>query len=157
MAIPHILLVKAIKVAVEFHGTQTDKIGCLYIEHPLAVMNRVSYSDNDVKAVAVLHDILEDTSCSAEDLSFLPKNLVDTILLLTKYSSEETYAKYISRIIKSGNEIAQQVKLADIAHNLSRLHRIKDEKTKKRLKKKYEPAIKRIIEVIDERISKLPQ
>jgi (p)ppGpp synthase/HD superfamily hydrolase len=157
MAIPNILLVKSIKVAVEFHGTQTDKSGNLYIEHPLAVMERVRESSNDHKAIAVLHDILEDTSCSVEDLSFLPKKLVDTILLLTKFSSEETYAKYIDRIIESENEIAIQVKLADIAHNMSRMHKLKDEATKKRLKKKYEPAIKRIITVIDERISKLPQ
>jgi (p)ppGpp synthase/HD superfamily hydrolase len=145
MSIPNIMLVKAIRTAVDMHGTQTDKSGNLYVEHPLAVMERMHRKGNGHKIVAVLHDVLEDTSCSVEDLNFLPQELIDTISLLTKFSSEETYGHYIDRILNSGNEMAIEVKLADLSHNYYRLAFLKDEKTRKRLHKKYAPAIKKLL------------
>ena len=57
---------KALQIAARAHEGQKDKDGQPYILHPLRVMNAVE--DEPVKVVAVLHDVIEDTSVTADDL-----------------------------------------------------------------------------------------
>ncbi len=107
------LLDTAILVAYTAHHGQTDNSGIPYIEHPKKV---ASFLDNEEdKIIAMLHDVIEDTFLTEEDLRpVFGDKIVDIVVLLTKVKGED-YFDYINRI--KGNEIATRVKLADIKHN----------------------------------------
>ncbi len=104
------------KIAREGHIGQKRPIGGKdYITHPEAVTN--SFDDNELKIVAWLHDILEDTKLQPEDLEKegIPRNLVQSIVCLTR-EKDQNYKDYILQI--SEDEIATKVKIADLKHNL---------------------------------------
>ena len=113
----------AMKIAVTNHYGQKDKGSKPYILHLIHVMNNVE--GLDVKIVAILHDILEDTNITKDDLlnHGFSEFLVDTICLLTKPKQQE-YMTYIKNVSK--NMIAKKVKMADLKHNmdLTRLENI---------------------------------
>lgn len=125
----------AIKIASENHYGQKDKASDPYILHLIHVMNNVD--ELDAKIVAVLHDILEDTDITKEDLFEygFSKNIVYAIELLTKPKKQE-YMTYIKNL--SENSIARKVKLVDLKHNmdLTRLENI-TEKDLKRVEKYF--------------------
>ncbi|MBO5425125.1 MAG: HD domain-containing protein [Lachnospiraceae bacterium] len=107
------LLDTAILVAYTAHHGQTDNSGIPYIEHPKKVASFLD-SEED-KIIAMLHDVIEDTFLTEEDLRpVFGDKIVDIVVLLTKVKGED-YFDYINRI--KGNEIATRVKLADIKHN----------------------------------------
>ena len=114
------LINKAKELATLHHKGQTDKAGKPYIQHPLRLMEAVN-STNE-KIVAVLHDIVEDTDVSFDDLQAegFNKTVIDAIKCVTKIDGEN-YEDFIERI--SHNRLATTVKLADLADNmdLSRL------------------------------------
>ena len=105
----------ALKIAVEAHEGQTDKLGNPYILHPLAVASKLD--DIELKAAALLHDTIEDTSVTKETLleAGIPQSVVDIITTLT-HDKTTPYEDYIRGIAK--NPKAKQVKLADLSHNL---------------------------------------
>lgn len=109
------LLEKAIMIAAEAHAGQIDKGGQTYILHPLAVMSRVS--STDAKIVAVLHDVIEDTPITVEDLKKegFPIHIREAILAVTR-TEDESYETFIERIAQ--NELAVEVKLADLEENM---------------------------------------
>ncbi len=119
---------KALEIATEAHSGQLDKAGEDYIQHPLYVASLVATEKE--KAVALLHDVIEDSSITKEDLllSGIDPEVVEAVLILTKQPSD-SYQSYLERV--KGNELARIVKLADLTHNsnLSRLKKItkKDE------------------------------
>jgi len=134
-----ILVSKAVEIAARAHAGQTDKAGNPYIEHPLRVMLKVT---GDVaKAAAALHDVLEDTDLTAEDLRAedIPEEVIEIVELLTKVPGEE-YEKQVRRALK--NPIAKKVKKADVQDNSStkRLKALNKE-TQERLRKKYALAL----------------
>lgn len=107
------LLDTAMLVAYTAHHGQTDNSGIPYIEHPKKVASFLD-SEED-KIIAMLHDVIEDTFLTEEDLRpVFGDKIVDIVVLLTKVKGED-YFDYINRI--KGNEIATRVKLADIKHN----------------------------------------
>jgi len=120
------ILEKAIQIAVNAHFGQKDKAGSPYILHPLRVMQSVE--SLDAKVVAILHDVVEDTDVTFDDLinKGIPKHLVITLRLLT-HTDKLTYEDYIARIAE--NPLAVKVKLADLKDNmdLSRLKKFEDE------------------------------
>lgn len=128
----------AIRIAVNAHFGQLDKGGEPYIFHPLRLMGSVSTIEE--KIVAVLHDVVEDSSYSFSDLekSGIPEVCIDVLKLLT-HDKDVPYMDYIKEI--ATNSIAKAVKLADLRDNsdLSRL-KVITEKDKERLKK-YQLAI----------------
>lgn len=138
---------KAVALATKLHTGQTDKAGKDYIDHPLRVMRTVQSLgyDDDVAVAAVLHDTVEDTELTIDDVrqQFGPR-VADTVALLSKNEGEQ-YAAFIDRIIASGNVDAMRVKLADLTDNMdvSRLGREPDEWDKKRLNR-YELAFKKL-------------
>lgn len=115
-------LEKAINLSVEKHKGQTDKGGMPYILHPLYVMNKMDTETE--KIVAVLHDIIEDTDLTFDDLKNIgfSNEVLNSLECLTR-RNEEDYFSYIDRI--KLNPIAVKVKLADLEHNMD-LRRIKD-------------------------------
>lgn len=112
---------RAYALAKKAHLGQKDKGGNDYIEHPKAV---ASMMDTDIeKAVAYLHDVVEDTKISFDDLKKygFPNQIIEALKALTKQKNE-SYDVYIDRVIR--NPIAKKVKLADMKHN-SDITRIK--------------------------------
>ncbi|MBB4035449.1 (p)ppGpp synthase/HD superfamily hydrolase [Dysgonomonas hofstadii] len=78
------ILEKAIQIAVNAHFGQTDKAGAPYIFHPLRGMSYVSTSEEWI--VAVLHDVVEDTDVTFENLidAGIPKHLILILRVLTR-------------------------------------------------------------------------
>ena len=132
------MLELALSIATEAHRGQFDKAGIDYIEHPIYVASQVDTEEE--KAVALLHDVIEDSPVSAEELlqAGLPETVVTAVQVLTK-KKEQDYQTYLETVKK--NPLARVVKLADLKHNsdLSRLSSI-TEKDRERLKK-YKKAI----------------
>jgi (p)ppGpp synthase/HD superfamily hydrolase len=111
---------KALQIAARAHEGQKDKEGLPYILHPLRVMARVEGSDAQI--VAVLHDVIEDTAVTADDLraAGFGAAVVDAVLCVT-HRKHESYADYVVRC--KANPVARQVKLADLEDN-HRLDRV---------------------------------
>ena len=128
----------ALSIAKKAHEEQYDKAGVAYIKHPLFVASLVDTKEE--KAVALLHDVLEDSPYTAEELILagLPETVVTAVQVLTKKKGQD-YQQYLE-LVKS-NPIARCVKLADLKHNsdLSRLATI-TEKDMERFEK-YKKAI----------------
>lgn len=111
----------ALQIAQKAHAGQVDKAGKDYILHPMTV---ASYMDTDTeKAIAYLHDVLEDTDVTVDALrKIFPNEIVDTLITLT-HRKDESYFEYIQRVSKS--KLAKKVKVADLLHNLD-ITRIKE-------------------------------
>lgn len=135
----------AVTIACDAHKGQKDKGGNDYLKHPLHVahMCKLKGYSNEVQMAAVLHDVVEDSHYTFEDLIArgIPESVLDALKLLTHvkdqdfivkvtdlkikegwietiaktYAKEQEYYKYVSDI--STNEVAKLVKLEDLAHN----------------------------------------
>lgn len=127
------LLEKAISIAVQSHTGQTDKSGKPYILHVLRVM--MKGKTNDERICGVLHDLVEDTDWTFEQLKEegFPQHIIDALELVTKKEKED-YSDFIERI--SHNNLAIAVKLNDLEDNMdvSRLNKV-TEKDAERLSK----------------------
>jgi GTP diphosphokinase / guanosine-3',5'-bis(diphosphate) 3'-diphosphatase len=107
-------LERAIAIAAEAHAGQTDKAGEHYILHPLRVMLSM---DTDVeRIVAVLHDVVEDSGITLEDLrkEGFAEDAVAAIDALTQRDGE---SKMDAAARAKANPLALRVKLADNADN----------------------------------------
>lgn len=102
-------------VASNFRGVR-DKSGAPYVLHCLRVMAGVD--SMEAKIVAVMHDLVEDTPVTIDDLR--QRGFAETVLkaveLVTHHESD-SYADYVVQI--KANAIAREVKLADLRDNLN--------------------------------------
>lgn len=109
------------EIAKAAHGEQTDQIGDPYWMHLYAVNNLLpTDATEDERRVALLHDVLEDTTLTAADLTALgfSDEVVKAVELLTKPRDRHgTYFEWIRSIADSGNRMAIRVKVADNTHN----------------------------------------
>ncbi len=107
-------LQRAIEIAVEAHKGQVRKNGSPYILHPLRLMLAVDSPDEQI--VAVLHDVVEDTSVTFEHLEHegFSRRVLDALKLVT-HDDESPYEDYIAAI--KANPTARAVKLADLRDN----------------------------------------
>lgn len=135
------LMNKAIIYASTAHLTQVDKNGENYILHPLRVM--LSVNSVISKIVAVLHDVIEDSTDPDKEISYIgrtfPSIVLESLLLLT-HKKHEPYMEYLTKIKEAKSELRDiviEVKLADISDNMNRLHLIKDFDTSAKLHVKY--------------------
>ena len=104
---------KAMRFAYDAHHGQLDYSGVPYIFHAYEVASAVQ-SETAVCA-ALLHDVVEDTSVTLEDLKQeFPYEIVEVVRLLT-HDKNEDYIEYLDKIRR--NPTALTVKFADIAHN----------------------------------------
>ena len=110
------MLERAIQIALEAHTGQLDKGGSPYILHPLRVMMSVDLELE--KIVAVLHDVVEDSNWTFEDLlaEGFSIEVIEALQSVTKESPDEDYDLFIQRAIH--NPIGRKVKLADLRDNL---------------------------------------
>lgn len=107
------LTAKAMRIAYAAHHGQVDKRGIPYIFHPMHLAEQME--DEISCCVALLHDTVEDTAITFEDLEKdFPSAVTDALKLLT-HRKDTPYFDYV-RAVKS-NPVAVKVKLADIAHN----------------------------------------
>jgi (p)ppGpp synthase/HD superfamily hydrolase len=135
----------AVSIACEAHKGQKDKGGHDYLKHPLHLAHKCKSKglSNETQITAVLHDVVEDSDITFDDLIArgIPESVLDALKLLTHvrdedfikrvtvlrvndgwletiavaHAREQEYYRYISRI--ATNEIAKAVKLEDLTHN----------------------------------------
>jgi hypothetical protein len=105
---------KAIKIAFEAHAGQLDRSGLPYVLHPIHVAEQMK--DEDTCVVALLHDVIEDTDMTLEDLrtyGFTEAQL-EGVRLMTRLEDED-YFDYVRNL--KDNPIARAVKIEDLKHN----------------------------------------
>jgi (p)ppGpp synthase/HD superfamily hydrolase len=116
---------KAMKLCFDAHKEQKDKSGLPYVFHPFHLAEQMKTEETTV--AALLHDVIEDTNYTFEDLTEMgfSESVIDALRLLT-HDDDTEYMEYVSKI--KFNAIAKAVKLADLRHNsdLSRLDFIDD-------------------------------
>ena len=129
---------KAMQLCYRAHRDQVDKSGIPYVFHPIHLAEQMT--DEDTTVVALLHDVVEDTHYTLEDLASMgfSRQVLDAIGLMT-HADGVPYMDYVAKIKE--NPIARAVKLADLRHNsdLTRLDTV-DDKAKARAQK-YAQAI----------------
>ena len=134
---------KAMLLCYEAHRGQTDKSGVPYVFHPIHLAEQMR--DEDTTVTALLHDVIEDTVYTFDDLVKMDfsENVITALKLLT-HDKSVPYMEYVAKIKE--NPVAKAVKLADLAHNsdLSRLNSV-DDKVRSRIQK-YEAAKKLLLE-----------
>ena len=129
---------KAMKLCFMAHRDQTDKSGLPYVFHPFHVAEQMP--DEKTTVAALLHDVVEDTPFTLQDLREMgfDEDVLEALALLT-HPEGVPYMDYVARI--RDNEIARTVKLADLRHNsdLTRLDQITEAAVKRA--EKYAAAI----------------
>ena len=113
----------ALKLCFEAHKDQTDKSGLPYVFHPFHLAEQMP--DEKTTVVALLHDVIEDTDYTLDDLKNMgySDDILSAIVLMTN-DDGVPYMEYVALIKKS--PIAKMVKLADLRHNsnMSRLDKV---------------------------------
>lgn len=122
------MLDRAIALAADSFKGRFDKAGKPYILHCLAVMNQMPQDDEELMAIAVLHDVVEDTKITFDDLAKqgFSRRVISALQLLT-HNQETSYDAYIRALALSPD--AKRVKIADLRHN-SDITRMKGLETK---------------------------
>ena len=132
---PSKILAYALQLAAKHHRDQTDKAGRPYFLHTLKVMHYLRSDDDELNAIAVLHDIVEDTPVTYHLLVGygMSDRVIDGVRAMTKQPGQ-TPEEYLAQIL--ANPDAIRVKMADLRHN-SDIRRLKGvtEKDIKRIEK----------------------
>ena len=125
-------------MAFDAHKEQVDKTGMPYIFHPFHLAEQMD--DEETVCIALLHDVVEDTEITLNDLRVqgFSNRIIDALSLLT-HGDDVEYLEYVEKI--KSNSLATKVKLADLQHNsdTTRLD-IMDDNVKQRIEK-YAKAI----------------
>lgn len=129
---------KAMNIAYNAHMNQFDKAGVPYIYHPTHLAEQMDTETECI--VALLHDVVEDTEVTFQELEKdFSKEVIESIRLLT-HGDDVNYMEYIKEL--SQNPIAKKVKIADLLHNSdeTRLEKItiKDVARREKYKKALE-------------------
>lgn len=111
-------LANAYKLAATLFVNQVDKSGEPYFSHCISVMNNLRSNDEELKIIAILHDVVEDTRYTFEMLEMegYSSRVLAALRLLT-HNKETPYEDYIRNIVDGMNEDARRVKLADLEDN----------------------------------------
>ena len=134
-----VLTNKAMRIAYSAHHGQADYNGIPYIFHPIHLAEQME--DEISCCAALLHDVVEDTAVTMEDLSReFPEEVMAVLRLLT-HEEGVPYFDYVRKI--KANPIAVRIKLADIAHNSDQTRCVGSDLTEQQLaywREKYEKA-----------------
>ena len=130
---------KAMNIAYDAHHGQMDYNGIPYIFHPIHLAEQME--DELSCCAALLHDVVEDTDMTMEQLAEeFPTEVIDILKLLT-HEKDVDYFDYVRAIKK--NPVAVKVKLADLDHNSDQSRCIGSGLTEERLaywRQKYQKA-----------------
>ena len=134
---------KAINLMFEAHKEQRDKSGLPYVFHPFHVAEQME--DETTTVVALLHDIVEDTDCTPDDLRRMgfSEEVCEAIDLMT-HREGVPYMEYVKRI--KTNPVAVKVKLADLRHNSDLTRMEKPTERDKQRAEKYREAIRLLLD-----------
>ena len=127
----------AMKLCFDAHKEQVDQSGMPYVFHPFHVAEQMH--DENTTIVALLHDVVEDTEYTLDDLRKLGFNseVLEALALLT-HDPDVPYMEYLAGIKE--NPLAKTVKLADIAHNADQTRLDGDDPRAEYWEKKYTAA-----------------
>ena len=124
------------------HEGQTRWNGDPYITHPIRVSESKWINNEDCRIAAILHDVLEDTACTEEEITTKFGHYISSLVWRLTHFKDEKYVDYIVRVSKEEGSI--RVKLADLEDNMQDLR-------KGSMKDKYEFAhfylIKQLIDI----------
>ena len=112
----------SIEIMRRAHEGQMDKCRRPYYLHPLRVAMRLIHCTPAERHAALLHDVVEDTLVTMEDLRAMGygDEVLGLVDLLTRRKPDgESHNQYIERIVQSRNVQALRVKLADLYDNMS--------------------------------------
>lgn len=116
---------KALLLSFNAHKNQVDKSGMPYVYHPFHLAEQMN--TEETVTVALLHDVVEDTDYTIEDIAAMgfPRSVTDALTLMT-HDKAVAYMDYVAKI--KTNPIAKAVKLADLRHNsdITRLDTVDD-------------------------------
>lgn len=137
-------LAKAIEVAVSAHSGQTRLDGSPYILHPLRLMFQVE--GELLQMAAVLHDVIEDTKWTVEDLrqEGFDNILLEALDCLTRQDGE-SYKEFIDRL--ASNPVARAVKIADLEDNMNLKQLARVTETDLKRTAKYHKHWKRLVAI----------
>jgi RelA/SpoT family (p)ppGpp synthetase len=153
------LLNRAYVFSVNAHGTQKRASGDPYFSHPIEVAGILTdlHLDDETIATAILHDTIEDTVATPEDIKRLfgenVARMVDGVTKLSKIeaqSESERAAENLRKFLLAMSDDIRVllVKLADRLHNMRTLHYIKSEEKRRRIAREtmdiYAPLAERI-------------
>lgn len=147
-------LAGAEKLAEWAHDGQTDKLGVPYIEHVRAVARGLEPLNNDLGIAGFLHDIVEDTAATFEDLEMwrVPPRALRAIQAVTNdplpktATADERFEAYEKKLHDIATDRdATLVKIADNAHNtlpdrVVALEKTVSEEKRDRMARKYQRA-----------------
>ena len=130
---------EAMRLAYRAHHGQFDYNGIPYILHPIHLAEQM---DDEISCcVALLHDVVEDTDVTLDELkAIFPPEVTDAVALMT-HRDDVDYFDYVRQIKE--NPVARKVKLADLAHNSDQSRCIGSDLSEERLlwwERKYEKA-----------------
>lgn len=138
------MIKKAMKICFEQHKNQIDKSGIPYVFHPIHIAEQMK--DEDSIIVALLHDVIEDTNLTLNDLARYGFNqeVLNALKCMT-HDKSISYFDYIKGI--GENSIARKVKIADLQHNsnLARLEKITSDDLKRM--EKYKKSLNYLIDI----------
>jgi GTP diphosphokinase / guanosine-3',5'-bis(diphosphate) 3'-diphosphatase len=153
------LLNRAYVFSMQKHGSQMRASGDPYYSHPIEVAGILTelHLDDETIITAILHDTIEDTLTTAEEIERLfganIARLVDGVTKLSKIeamSDNQRAAENLRKFLLATSDDLRVllVKLADRLHNMRTLHFIKDESKRRRIAKEtmdiYAPLAERI-------------
>ena len=144
------LIFKSLEIVTRLFEDKVDKGGLPYSIHLLKVYGGVD--DYLEKVCALLHDVVEDTEVTFEDLREFgySDEVIEILELLTKPKGAD-YQRYIDKIVASDNVHAMNIKLSDLRHNMD-IKRIKNPTVNdyERVNKRYAPAYEKIQNKLNE-------
>lgn len=110
------LLGKVLVLATNAHEGQFDRGKNPYILHPLKVMHYLKTDDEELQCIALLHDVIEDTKTTWQDLEEIgcTERVINAVRALTKMPGQ-SYDEYKEGVF--ANVDAMRVKLCDLRHN----------------------------------------
>lgn len=108
---------KALIYAAEKHRHQMRKDGSPYIYHPIAVAQLVHTAGHGLKyqIVALLHDVLEDTSATEEEIAIFGDEILQAVKAISREENESN-EDYVDKLLR--NKIAKTIKSCDVVHNM---------------------------------------
>ncbi len=153
------LLNRAYVFSMQAHGSQKRASGDPYFSHPIEVAGILTdlHLDAETIATAILHDTIEDTVATPEEITRLfgasVARLVDGVTKLSKIEAQtenERAAENLRKFLLAMSDDIRVllVKLADRLHNMRTLHHIAKPEKRRRIAKEtmdiYAPLAERI-------------
>jgi (p)ppGpp synthase/HD superfamily hydrolase len=130
-----------------------DKSGRPYYLHPLRVAMRLIHCTPEERHAALLHDVVEDTPLTLDDLRALgySDEVIELVDILTRRMPEgESHRQYLERIVASRNPKALRVKLADVLDNMSPARSRSLPPEHQGMKHRFAKDLQRIVEALQE-------